>query len=582
MFPSRLGPVRIRPAYALVMLACPPCTAEPLAVEGVPDSIPAGQGFTFRVKAQEPGIPEANVLLSQGGAPYLDRRIRLDLPDGTPFTIPAPPPSWAALTVELALPSGFRFRKEVRILPQPAPAAGMPRALPPPRPPSLAGMSGDILAEIAGFADHTAALAPVSRNLAAAVRAGEVQARILDAIDDPELARRLAPLRRLTGLEILNPGTLTSAGVRRAVEAAPFLRRLVVAGRVLTRKDALAILDLRKGLTAFRVPGLRLCTLDLAALPPALRELHLESVEIPDAALAGLKALESLELARCRAFQGQELPPSLRILKVWDCPDFAPRTLPSGLEELLVQGAPGFAGGFELPRLRSLELVGCKVTASPLLPATLAAARNLKVLSADFEVGRAALAHLAPTLTSLCIRCSQLRDGDLAHLTGLQDLALGRCGPMTGQGLPTGLRTLRLVRCPEVRTCNLAPLTQLVSLDLTDCASAFDGKGLPASLERLHVLRCDRFALRGLPGNLTELFLSGGTIDAIQVEDAVGALPRLATLSCDEQHFGVTSFPDLLGHPVLKAVHIQYRDRLVTIPLKDLRGEQSSRTCAIL
>ena len=268
--------------------------------------------------------------------------------------------------------------------------------------------------------------------------------------------------------------------------------------------------------------------------------------------VAGLTRLHTLVLHSCVKLTA--LPDGLLLL--------------TGLRTLIIPWCSGLAalpeGIAALTRLNALDLEGC--TSMTALPNAIGALTCLVTLDVKECTALTALPEAIGALTRLetldlegCSALTSIPEG-LRALTRLQDLWI--FGAQSVTQLPdisslTGLDTLGIVEVPVQTIPALGELTQLRYLTLDDLRELKELDTLPAALEHLEILGCDK--LQALPRSTCELSalrrLSLHYLEQVrELPDELCLLTRLENLDlrfCDRLEQLPASVKHLTGLQVL-------------------------------
>ncbi|XP_069146924.1 putative disease resistance RPP13-like protein 1 [Solanum lycopersicum] len=229
-----------------------------------------------------------------------------------------------------------------------------------------------------------------------------------------------------------------------------------------------------------------------------------ENVEKLSVACGGAAQMTSLIISECKKLKClpermQELLPSLKELRLSDCPEIEGE-LPFNLQKLYISYCKKLVNGrkeWHLQRLTELWIIhdGSDEDIEHWeLPSSIQSLtiKNLKTLSSQ---------HLK-SLTSLQYLCfdgnlsqiqSQGQLSSFSHLTSLQTLQIRNLQSLAALALPSSLSHLTILNFPNLQSLSESALpSSLSSLTIYDCPSlqSLPLNGIPSSLSKLFIFKC--------------------------------------------------------------------------------------------
>ncbi|XP_049379787.1 uncharacterized protein LOC125844514 [Solanum stenotomum] len=254
-------------------------------------------------------------------------------------------------------------------------------------------------------------------------------------------------------------------------------------------------------------------------IPTVTERLHIwgfENVEKLSVACGGTQ-MTSLIIwecwkLKCLPERMQELLPSLKYLRLWDCPEiesFPEGGLPFNLQQLHINKCKKLVNGRKewhlqrLPCLRELwinhdgsdeEILGAENWELPSSIHTLNI-WNLKTLSSQHLKSLTSLQHLHIEGNLHQIQ-SMLEQGQFLHLTSLQSLEIMKFPNLQSlpeSALPSSLSQLTIYNCPKLQSLPESALpSSLSQLIIDDCPNlqSLPVKGMPSSLSKLYISEC--------------------------------------------------------------------------------------------
>ncbi|XP_027768757.1 putative disease resistance RPP13-like protein 1 isoform X2 [Solanum pennellii] len=291
-----------------------------------------------------------------------------------------------------------------------------------------------------------------------------------------------------------------------------------------------------------------------------LRIWNCENVEKLSMACGGAAQMTSLSINGCKKLKClpermQELLPSLKELRLSDCPEIEGE-LPFNLQKLFIRNCKKLVNGrkeWHLQRLTELVMyhdgsdediehweLPCSIQRLTI--------KNLITLSSQHLKSLTSLQYLDIQ--------SQGQLSSFSHLTSLQTLQICNLQSLSESALPSSLSHLDISNCPNLQSLSESALPSSLShLDISNCPNlqSLSESALPSSLSHLDISNCPNLqslSESALPSSLSHLDISNcPNLQSLSESALPSSLSHLDISNCPNlQSLSESALPSSLSH----------------------------------